>query len=131
MKKRSEEGWVLLTPELKSWDCFDHDPIEDWVPDTDTVLYWLALHVGLPGSEAASMFMVPVANHKGLHTPEWKQRYRRPRDKTIVPIVVDPYAWPAVLAEVHRRLEEISCINWFDLQEQLRLIFDWEYEGMS
>lgn len=129
MSKKADEPLLLIHPELKSWDCFDHDPIEDWVPETDTVLYWLVLHIGLPGSEAASMFTVPVANHKGLHTPEWKQRHRMPRDKTITPIVVDPYSWQAVHAEVEHRLGEISGISWFDLQEQLRLIFHWEYEG--
>ena len=118
----------MVTPELKGWDCSDHDPIEDWVPESDTVLYWLVLHLGLPDAEGADLFTVPVANHKGLHTPEWKQRHRGRHDKTIVPIVVDPYTWEGVLAEVHRRLREISDINWFGLQEQLRLVFHWEYE---
>ncbi len=125
---RKPDELRIVHPELKGWDCTDHHPIEDWVPASDTVLYWLVLHIGMPGSEAAALFTVPVANHQGLHTPEWKQRHRVPRDKTITPIVVDPYAWPAVLAEVHRRLGEISGINWFDLQEQLREIFHCEYE---
>ncbi len=120
-----------LSPELKGWDCTDHDPIEDWVPESDTVLFWLVLHLGWPGSEAADLFTVPVANPKGLHTPEWKQRHRVPRDTTITPIVVDPYSWDAVLSEVHRRLGEISGYDWLDLQEQLRLIFHWEFEGRS
>lgn len=119
----------MLSPELKSWSCVDHDPIEDWVPDSDTVLYWLGLRLGIPGDRAADLFTVPVANVNGLQTPAWKQRHRYPNDRTITPIVVDPYSWPGVLEEIHRRLSGITGPDWSTLQEQLRLVFHWEYEA--
>ncbi len=63
---------------------------------------WTSDSIGSPGTEGADLCTVPVASHKGLHTPEWKQRHPWPSDKTITPIVVDPYSWPAVVSERRR-----------------------------
>ncbi len=59
MKTRPGEGWLLLTPELKRWDCTDHDPIEDWVAATLWCLEAAALN---PAPEGGQMvwFMAGV-----------------------------------------------------------------------
>ena len=117
-------AWV---PELKGFDCVDHDPIERWVPEGEAVLYWLVLHIGVPGEPGADLFTVPVANHAGLHDPEWKQR----ADRSKSPIVVDPYSWQGVIDEVDRCLQAAAGWDWATVRAKLRERFAWEYEGMG
>lgn len=119
-----------ITAELKGWDCTDHDPIEKWIPGTDEVVYWLVCHIGEPGLEASDMFTVPVVNTRGLHSPAWKQRHKAPAERQVIPIVVDPYSWEGVLAAVNERIREASDYSWSSVQDKLRKLFHWEYEGM-
>jgi hypothetical protein len=124
MTKRHEDVREIV-PELKSFDCFDHHPIEDWVPDTDAVCYWLALHIGEPGSEAASMYYVQVCTPEGLSAFKASgSKISRQR-----PIVLSHYSWESVLAEVAGRLEACRGYGWLDVQDKLRRQFDWEYEN--
>ena len=116
----------MIVPELKGFDCSDHDSIESWSPGSEPVLYRLSLLIGEPGNPAADLFDVPVANHAGLHLSEWKRRTHR----SIVPIVVDPYSWSGVLSEIQRRLASASSHDWLSVLDKLRAEFAWEYEGM-
>ncbi|MCA8942019.1 MAG: hypothetical protein KDB80_05605 [Planctomycetes bacterium] len=116
----------MLVPELKHVDCIDHDPIERWIPETDAVLFWLTLHVGLPAHEAVDMFTVPVANLAGMRSPEWNRR----RQGSAEPIVVEPYSWHAVLEQVNGRLRRCAAHDWTSVWHGLRKEFAWEYEGM-
>ncbi len=54
-----------MKPELKRWDCADHDPIEDWLPVDGNVCYELTLHIGAAGSDAADLYRVTVATPGG------------------------------------------------------------------
>jgi Immunity protein 8 len=120
----------LITPALKGWDCMDHHPIEAWTPDGDVVVFWLVCHVGAPGTTAADMYTVPVVNPLGLKSPEWQAYLRTAGGRSIPPIVVEPYAFEAVLAEVHRRLAECAGADWNGIAARLCKLFHWEYERM-
>lgn len=117
----------MLTPELKTFDSADVDDLLKWVPDTDEVLYWLNLEIGLPGAERADHYQVAVATPAGLKP----HRGMRARSGAWQPIVVRPYSWKAVLAEVERRLLSCSGADWHDVNQRLRAQFQWEYEGMT
>ncbi len=120
----------MVTPELRSWDCTDHHPIDRWSPEGDEVLYWLVLGIGEPGSTAADLYTVPVATMAGLKTPDWKQRTRSREWKRIRPIVLRHYSWDAVIGCVRDRIRACSGYTWRDAQDKLRREFHWEYEGM-
>lgn len=120
----------MLTPVLKSCDSYDHDPIQLWVPDGDEVYYWLNCVIGLEGSDAADLYRVPVLNVRGLKSDRWRGHRRRGRASDPPAIVVEPYSWEGVLAELRRRLDSCSGHDWFHINDALRKLFDWEYEGM-
>ncbi len=120
----------MLTPELKSCDCAGLDPIQDWVPESDEVYYWLTCRIGLEGSDAADLYQVPVLNVRGLKSDVWKKRSKRGPASDPPAIVVEPYSWEGVLAELGRRLESCSGYDWFHINDALRKLFHWEYEGM-
>jgi hypothetical protein len=117
-----------IIPELKSFDSADvHDP-DTWAPPASAeVFYWMTLEIGEPGAPGADCWQVCVANRAG-----WKSRAGtavRPRGKAQAPpIVVEPYSWSAVLAEVNERLRRSEGERWLDVQEALRREFEWEYE---
>jgi hypothetical protein len=119
----------VLRPELKHWDCSDHDPIEAWVPDDAEVVYWLTLAIGPPESEAADNFQVCVATLAGLKSAAG--RVAKPRGPSSPEaIVLQRYSWTGVMAAVRARLEECEARDWLEVQEKLRSRFYWEYEGL-
>jgi hypothetical protein len=119
----------LIRPELRGFDCYDHDPIEAWVPDDDEVLYWLTLTIGEPGSVGADNFRVCVATPAGLKSP-LGQRFRPRGSGQVKAIVVQAYSWNAVLGAIDQRLDACEGHHWDEVNEKLRIQFDWEFEGM-
>ncbi len=117
-----------VTPELKGADCFDHDPIDQWEPDHESVYYWLTLHVGPPGTDAADLYQVPVCTHPGLQ--EWKQA-RSTSEHEVEPIVLAKYSWRGVMDAVQERLASCRGHDWLDVQGKLRRCLAWEYEAYS
>ena len=113
-----------MKPQLKAFDCVDHDPIESWSPATTIqVDYWLCLHIGLEESEGADLFYVNILSEKTAQTLSEKEFARR---KTIV---VEPYSWAAVVAALERILRSVEGADWVTMAEQLRTKFDWEFEN--
>ena len=121
----AERNLVQLVPVLKGFDCTDHHPIEEWVPSDDSVWYWLTLEIGTSDSEGADLFSVPVGTSVGLRDA----RQRGERSAFPPPIIVNPYDWSAVLAEVDRRLSACADISWAGVADSLRRLFYWEFEG--
>ncbi len=117
----------LVRPVLRSFDCTDHDPIDEWQPDGRPVWYYLALHIGPPDSEARDLHYVLVADRDGL--AELKQSGYRPGPEP--PIVVEPYSWEGVMEEISRRLVACEDWDWLGVQEKLRKQFRWEYEDYA
>ena len=117
-----------IVPQLKEFDCFDHDLIEDWRPESEAVLYWLTLHIGPPDEPWATLYQVAVCTHAAL--PEWKRdRRTTPKQRAYRPVVLASYSWEAVLEAVRERIAACRGFGWLDVQEKLRREFQWEYEG--
>ncbi len=114
----------LLQPEVKWFNCVDHDPIENWVPGTDSVSYNFTLAVGLVNDPACDNFQVLVCTPRGLSEVKASGILIGPAP----PIVLSDYSWSAVVEETEERLRECRGSKWIEIQEMLRRQFRWEYE---
>ena len=57
----------LKEPEIKSWDCTDHDPIEEQQPDDSSIAeYWCNVVIGIKGEDGAGNFQVLMVTVKML-----------------------------------------------------------------
>jgi hypothetical protein len=113
----------IKKPEIKSWDCVDHDPIEEWVPeDPSNVDYWCNISIGIEGEEGADNFQVHVVSENMLSQISSKQH-----------IIVVPYyeGWNQVLKAVKLKLDKCSDIEWSGMSLQIAKLFYWEYEGYN
>jgi hypothetical protein len=121
-RKRIEQA-----PVLKELDCTDIPDVEKWLPASSEVCYWLTLSIGTSDSEAADNFQVCVATPDGLKSA--RGRMIKPKGAAPPPIVLQDYSWDGVLREIDRRLAACAGTDWLAMQEKLRLLFMWEYEG--
>jgi hypothetical protein len=104
---------------LKAFDCVDHDPIAAWRPtDSESVDYWLCLHIGPAGKEGADLFYVQVlSGTDGDVVASGKK------------IVVSEYSWAAVKARVEEIVGAADGEDWNAVAKNLSESFDWEFEG--
>jgi hypothetical protein len=126
-RRRNSERHAIQTPVLKGFDCYDIDDLEQWQPASSYVCYWLTLSVGTADADAADNFQVFVATPDGLKST--LGRRMKPEGAAPPPIVVQDYSWAEVLREIERRLVACGGSDWLAMQEKLRLLFRWEYEG--
>jgi hypothetical protein len=117
----------LIRPELKSWDCADLDPIENWVPDGEA-LYSLTVSIGPPGSPAADNYQVCVATPAGLRSGAGQRSRPKGSDRPKA-IVLQSYSWAGVVAAIEERLDACAGRDWDEVQDKLKVQFEWEYEG--
>lgn len=123
---RARSPRVQLVPVLVHWDCADIAHVEEWLPPGEDVRYWLTLAIGLAGEGATDNFQVCVATPAGLGSGRGQLLLRGGRRTP--PIVVNPYRWEAVRAEISRRLDACRGSDWREVQDRLRTQFLWEYE---
>lgn len=116
---------MLMAAELKGYDCTDHDPVDQYRPRSDEVFYWLTLSIGPAGEDAADLFSAVVATPSGLQRAKQEGHRIGPRP----PIIVEPYSWSSVLAEVQSRISRCEPdVSWSGLSTSLRRFFAWEYD---
>ena len=114
---------VMTIPQLKAFDCADHDPIDEWVPPSESdVHYSLCLHIGPRGENRADLFYVNVATPQAIsqHNLGWCFKQKG--------IVVNPYSWRVVLERIQ---EVLRCCPGNDWAQQAKLLanhFHWEFE---
>lgn len=114
----------MAIPQLKGFDCIDHDPIEEWMPSSDSDAYYpLCLHIGPPDEEVADLFYVDVATPQAINAHNLGRRLKQKG------IVVNPYSWESVLAKVQATIECCEGENWSQQSELLSKHFNWEYEN--
>ena len=114
----------METPQLKAFDCIDHDPIDQWMPQSEADVYYsLCLHIGRPDEEGADLFYVDVA------TPQAITEHNLGKSLSQRKIVVNPYSWENVLEAVRATLETCVGDNWSQQSELLAKHFNWEYEN--
>ena len=111
----------LKKPEIKSWDCTDHDPIEEWKPeDPSLVEYWCNIAIGVEGEEGADNFQVHVVTERMLPQID---------DKKYMLVIPFYEGWNQVLETLNSKIEGINELNWSGISEKLSKLFYWEYEG--
>lgn len=111
----------LKKPEIKSWDCVEYDPIEEWQPDDPLfVEFWCNVAIGVKGEEGADNFLVHVVTERML--PQIK-------DKKYMLVLPCYEGWGQVLSSLDSKLDDINGLSWAVLSEKLSKIFYWEYEG--
>lgn len=109
-----------MKPVLKGQDCFEHDPIEDWVPsDSAEVDYCLCLHIGPDRSDGAELFYVNIVSPKVAETMVTKAKK----------LIIEDYSWSAVLTHVTNVLDSIEAPDWTGITDILRVKFNWEFES--
>ena len=114
----------MKIPQLKGFDCADHDPIDEWTPESDADVYYsLCLHIGFPDSAGADLFYVDVG------TPQAIERLGLAESKFKRRIIVNPYSWVNVIKEVRSALEQCAGENWAQQSALLAKRFKWEFEN--
>ena len=111
----------LMKPEIKCWDCTDHDPIDGWIPDDpEMVNYWCNVAIGIEGETGADNFQVHVVTEKMMSQIEDKEY-----------LIILPYyeGWSQVLDAINQKIAGISELSWAGISEKLSKLFYWEYEG--
>jgi len=102
-----------------SYDCTDHDPIEEWVPDNVfDVDFWMNFTIG-PDMKGGDNFQVHVVTPNNLHG----------KDSDKHSIVLGEYSWSSVLATVESMLEDCQGSNWSEISEKLSQLMYWEFEN--
>lgn len=115
---------VLPTPVLKGFECYQHDPIDAWIPvDEADVDFQLTLEIGPPDSEGADLYKVRVLtpqaisrNNLGKELSDKERRY----------MILSPYSWNAVIARVSEVLDVCVEDSYPDQTEPLKRHFEWE-----
>ena len=114
----------MKLPQLKGYDCIDHDPIDEWAPESDSdVFYYLCLHIGPPDELGADYFQVYVTTPQAINQHNLGRRLSQHR------IIVNPYTWEAVLESVRATLESCAGENWSQQSTLLAKHFSWEFEN--
>jgi len=111
----------LKTPIIKSWDCTDHDPIDEWVPDDPSMVeFWCNVAIGIEGEKGADNFEVHVVTEAMLPQIEEKKY-----------LLVVPYyeGWNQIIEALNTKIKEINELNWLAMSDKLSKMFHWEYEG--
>ena len=112
----------MKTPTIKSWDCIDQDPIEEWIPDDPCdVEFWCNIAIGISGEEGSDSFSVHIATSKAVS---------RIADKKYLVIIPYYENWTNVLAILQSIVDTCKDINWQGMSEQLSKHFLWEYASM-
>lgn len=108
-----------MNPLILSYDCTDHDPIEEWVPDDAfNVDFWVNFTVG-PDKTGGDNYQVHIVTPNNLHGKN--------TDKHA--IVLNEYSWPSVLAEVEAILEKCQGSDWPEISNKLSNFMYWEFEN--
>lgn len=113
-----------MIPELKGFNCLEHDPIDEWVPDLDDeVNYYLCLYIGLPDDIGIDYFTVNIVTPQAINAlnlgPQLKGKH----------VTINPYSWDAVIERLTNILNMCDGDNWDQQLPKLREHFDWEYDG--
>ena len=110
----------LQQPVIKSFDCVDHDPIDEWIPvDPFDVDFWMNFSIGVEESKGADNFQVHVVTHETI---------KNTKDKKYM-IVLDSYSWPKLLKQVEDILMKCEGYDWSDISEKLSKYFYWEFDN--
>lgn len=108
-----------MIPIIISYDCTDHDPIDEWIPDdTFDVDYWMNFTIG-PDTKGGDNFQVHIVTPNNLQGKESAKHA----------IILNEYTWHEVIAAVEVMLEQCQGTSWAGISEQLSQLMYWEYDN--
>jgi hypothetical protein len=108
-----------MKPIIISYDCTDHDPIEEWVPDdVFDVDFWINFTIG-PDMKGGDNFQVHIVTPNNLHG----------KDSEKYAIVIKQYSWSSLLTVIINMLEKCQGRNWSEISEKLSQLMYWEFEN--
>ncbi len=107
--------------EIKSYDCADHDPIDEWIPDDIyEVNFSMNFTIGEIGTEGGSNFQAHIITHKALSQEKNKQgRF----------ITLEEYSFEAVLNKINDLFKDKEFVSWLDANAYLNKYMRWEYDN--
>ena len=114
----------MLIPEIKNYYAIAPDffEIDGWVPDDpEHVDFWLRLCIGETGKEGADFYDVHVVTQNQMSQVK-KSDY----------IHMIPWynSSQELIKELKAKVAKCQDVSWIGVQDQLRKMFHWEYEGM-
>ncbi|TDQ49300.1 Imm8 family immunity protein [Permianibacter aggregans] len=102
---------------IVSYDCSDHDPIDEWTPtDPFDVDVWINFTIG-PTARAGHNYQVRFVTWNNYVAD---QRFTIPLER---------YSFSAVLDAVEDILKSNQGSNWEEVSRVLSRYFDWEYDN--
>ena len=108
-----------MKPIIISYDCADHDPIEEWIPeDRYNIDFWMNFTIG-PDMKGGDNFQVRIVTPNNLSG----------KNSSKHAIVLNEYSWPNVVEAVDVLLENCKGLNWSEISEQLSRHMYWEFEN--
>lgn len=113
----------MKSPHIKSWDCAEHDPIENWKPeDPEYVDFWLNVTIGIKDEIGGDNFQVHVVTSKQLSKIEDKKY-----------ILVIPYylGIEKVISNLEKSIEGLTDLNWQGISEKISKLYLWEFKDLD
>lgn len=106
-----------MKPVIISYDCVDHDPIDEWVPeDLHDFDFWMNFTIG-PDFIGGDNFLVRIVSPSNLNGQMIAKHS----------IVLIQYSLESVLVEVEKFLSGAEGENWMDVSGMLSKSMQWEY----
>lgn len=104
---------------ILSFDCTDYDPIDSWIfPEPKRVDFWMNFTIGLDQSGGNDFQLHVLTSDMVTSNTSLSNA-----------IVLDCYAWDAVLLKVNAILDQCSGENWEEISNKLSKHMAWEYEN--
>lgn len=111
----------FITTEIKSYDCIEHDPIDEWIPEEpDLVSFWCCISIGIKGQEGFDYFQVHVVTSRMLS---------QITDKKYTLVLPYYENFQQVIDVINQQMELCKNINWVGFTEEFSKIYHWEYSG--
>jgi hypothetical protein len=108
-----------MKPVILNFDCIDHDPIEEWVPENPkNVDFWMNFTIG-PDSRAGDYFQVHVLTEENFKATKEKRHA----------IVIKEYSLDNLLIEIDKILEKCHGSDWEEMSLKLSQYMGWEFEN--
>jgi hypothetical protein len=110
-----------MRAEIKGFDCADHDPIAEWVPeDPSAVDVFITFHIGPVGGSGADLFHARFLAEGAPPIPARAKRF-----------ALGEYSFEAAYAAVKALVERAEAPDWDSLARGLAVFMDWEFENYT
>ena len=104
---------------IKSIDCINHDPIQDWIPENKKdVNIFITFHIGPKDGRGSELFNANVVTPNNVPTSS-NAKY----------IEVVEYNLESVVNKVNALLNNFESDDWAKIGSYLNQFLDWEFDN--